>query len=61
MALQESETLHFEQLAANLDVGKDVNIDVVWAGHQIDGGEKDVAGEELLRVCEIGMVFNVIN
>ena len=32
-----------------------MNIDVVWAGHQIDGGEKDVAGEELLRVCEIGM------
>ena len=46
--------------AANLDVGEDVHVDVVRAGDQIDGGEEDVAGEELLRVYEIGMGWNVI-
>ena len=37
-----------------------MHVDVVRAGDQIDGGEEDVAGEELLRVYEIGMGWNVI-
>ena len=32
-----------------------MHIDVVGAGNQIDGGEKDVAGEELLIMRVIGM------
>ena len=34
---------------ANLNVGEDVHVDEVWARHQIDGGEKHVASEQLLQ------------
>ena len=37
-----------------------MNIDVVGTCHQIDGGKKNVAGEELLKVHKIGLGWNVI-
>ena len=35
---------------SNLNVGEDVYVDEVGAGHQIDGGQKDVASEQLLEI-----------
>ena len=35
---------------SNLNVGEDVYVDEVGAGHQIDGGQKDVASEKLLEI-----------